>query len=227
MRLFMKWLTRTMVIHLLRQGWERRALVPFGTASLQHVKRIVKKTGWAAQEGRWDWYWNNCFGPHVRIRGTTSMGCEQTACVSASWHTASLRSPGLGIGPAEMGWSGVCNLGVGRAIWVRVLYVSELGVVFGWDIDVSLLRLRCVLQICAHSQLCNVGIWNIKLAVTAGSQLLLMFRLTALSYLRTCQFVLRGKLIGVPFSPASANESSQRGKQRKKKEKKKWLKKVR
>lgn len=51
MRLSMTRLTRTMVIHLLRQGWERRALVPFGTVSLQLVKWIVRKTGWVAQEG--------------------------------------------------------------------------------------------------------------------------------------------------------------------------------
>jgi hypothetical protein len=51
MRLLMKRLTRTMVIHLLRQGWERRALVPFGTASLQLLKGIVREAGWAAQEG--------------------------------------------------------------------------------------------------------------------------------------------------------------------------------
>jgi hypothetical protein len=51
MRLSMKRLTRTIVIHLLRQGWERRALVPFGTAPLQLGKGIVRKIGWAAQDG--------------------------------------------------------------------------------------------------------------------------------------------------------------------------------
>lgn len=51
MRLSMKRLTRPMVIYLLRQGWERRALIPLGTASLQLVKGIVRDTGWAAQEG--------------------------------------------------------------------------------------------------------------------------------------------------------------------------------
>lgn len=43
LRLSMNRLTRTTVIHLLRQGWERRALEPFGTASLQLVKGIVRR----------------------------------------------------------------------------------------------------------------------------------------------------------------------------------------
>lgn len=197
MRLSMKRLTRPMVIYLLRQGWERRALIPLGTASLQLVKGIVRDTGWAAQEGCWDWYWNNCFWPHVRIRGTTSIWCERTTCVSASWHTASLRNLRSGIGLAEMGWSGVCNLGVVRAISDRGLYVSGLGVVWCWDIDVSLLRLGSVLQICA--QLWNFGVSNINWQWPlvpssfwcSGWQFWVIW---------TCQFVLRDKLIEVPSS---------------------------